>query len=81
MIEPLLMHRLSSARSFIYSVGTAVSRAGGKQTADMQAHDASNITAANDPSRVPSSCFAHTLQLAINDGFAIAMSAAGRLVG
>lgn len=52
-------------------------------------HDnARNITLANDPSRVAwysVACFAHTLQLAINDGFTIylkkVISAAGRLVG
>ncbi|KAM4557777.1 E3 SUMO-protein ligase ZBED1-like [Odontesthes bonariensis] len=51
-------------------------------------HDnARNIVAANDPTRVSWQslpCFAHTLQLAINDGFALDMhrviAAAGRLV-
>ena len=51
-------------------------------------HDnARNIVAANDPTRVSWQslpCFAHTLQLAINDGFALdlhrVIAAAGRLV-
>ena len=57
-IEPLLMHRPSSARSFIYSVGTAVSCAGGKQTADLQAHDASNITQQMTPAECPGTLLA-----------------------
>ncbi|KAK0137429.1 Zinc finger BED domain-containing protein 1 [Merluccius polli] len=52
-------------------------------------HDnAANIVAANRPTRVSwvsVACFAHTLQLAINDGFALylnrVISAAGKLVG
>ncbi|XP_067266309.1 E3 SUMO-protein ligase ZBED1-like [Chanodichthys erythropterus] len=51
-------------------------------------HDnAANIVAANSPTRVPwisVACFAHTLQLAINDGFALhlyrVISAASKLV-
>ncbi|XP_059210868.1 E3 SUMO-protein ligase ZBED1-like [Centropristis striata] len=52
-------------------------------------HDnAANVTAANSPTRVSwvsVACFAHTLQLAINDGISLylhrVISAAGRLVG